>query len=61
MILFKKTIFYISLFVSISCFSQHRETATFGEPTYLEREMMSYDKDTEAPAVVLFLRGKNYF
>jgi hypothetical protein len=61
MILFKKTIFYISLFVSISCFSQHRETATFGEPTYLEREMMSYDKDTEAPAVVLFERGKNYF
>jgi hypothetical protein len=60
MIRFKKTIFYISLFVSISCFSQQRVIATFGEPTYLEREMVRYEKDEESPAVVLFERGKNY-
>jgi hypothetical protein len=60
MILFKKIIFYISIFVSISCISQQRVTATFGAPTFLEKEMMSYEEDKEASAVVLFESGKNH-
>ncbi|NHF58012.1 DUF3857 and transglutaminase domain-containing protein [Flavobacteriaceae bacterium TP-CH-4] len=34
---------------------------TFGEISYIEKEMMSYDKDPDAPAVVLYERGDNYF
>ncbi len=60
MIIFKKTIFYISILVSISCVSQQRVKATFGEPTFSEKEMTSYDKDKEASAVVLFESGKNH-
>ncbi|MFT5436977.1 MAG: hypothetical protein ACI840_001629 [Ulvibacter sp.] len=48
------------LFFSISCVSQQRVEAKFGEPTFLEKEMMSYDKDKESPAVVLFESGKNH-
>jgi hypothetical protein len=56
-----KSLSLFLLLFSISCLSQHRETAKFGEPTHIEKEMTSYDKDKEASAVVLFERGKNYF
>ena len=48
------------LIFSFSCIAQQRVKATFGEPTYSEREMTSYDKDQEAAAVVLFESGKNH-
>ena len=48
------------LLISISSISQQRVTATFGKPTYIEKEMMEYAKDTEASAVVLFESGKNH-
>ena len=48
------------LFISISSISQQRVTATFGKPTYKEKEMMEYAKDKEASAVVLFESGKNH-
>jgi hypothetical protein len=48
---------FILLF-SISCIAQQRVKVTFGEPTFSEREMTSYDKDEEAAAVVLFESGK---
>jgi hypothetical protein len=58
-----KTSKNLSLFIlifSISCISQQRVKATFGEPTFSEKKMMSYDKDKEASAIVLFESGKNH-
>ena len=55
-----KNISLVILFISISCISQQRVTAEFGNPTHTEKQMISYDKDQEATAVVLFESGKNH-
>ena len=49
------------LFISISCWSQQRIKSGFGNPTYFEKEMKSYEKDPEAGAVVLFESGEYGF
>ena len=41
--------------------SQERVKATFGEPTAVEKALVSYDKDPEAAGVVLFESGYNTF
>ena len=52
-----KNLSLVVLLISISCWSQQRIKSGFGNPTYLELEMKSYEKDPEAGAVVLFESG----
>ncbi len=55
---FKKATFYIFLFFTLSGISQQRIKAKFGELTYNEKQMTSYEKDLKANAVVLFESGE---
>ncbi len=42
-------------------FGHAQQPSNFGKLTSLEKEMLSYEKDTSAHAVVLYERGDNYF
>ncbi len=51
----------LSLVLYFSFFGTAQMPDTFGNVTAIEKNMTTYDKDTDAVAVVLFERGDHYF
>ncbi len=49
------------LIITFSITAQERKKGFFGQPTAQEHAMLTYDKDPEATAVILFESGKNSF
>ncbi|WP_291864777.1 DUF3857 domain-containing protein [Maribacter sp.] len=57
----KKILLTLFLVFSLFSFSQNKKGHPFGELLLSERNLITYDKDSTANAVVLYERGDNYF